>query len=179
MLTDRFCVIGAGAAGLGAMEVLQRRGIAFDCFERSERVGGHWHTDYESLHLITSRDLSGFAGYPMPSDYPVYPSRDQMRGYLESFASDTGVRAHVRFGVRVERVTPLGPAGRDGWQVETSDGPVREYTGVLVCNGHLWDQRIPDYPGEFTGRQIHSGEYRSIDDIEGTRVLTVGSGRPR
>src|SRR6478609_8728688 len=90
MVDERVCVIGAGGAGLGTMEVLQRRGIAFDCFEQSERVGGHWHTDYESLHLITSRDLSGFPGHPMPSHYPVYPSRDQMRGYLERFATETG-----------------------------------------------------------------------------------------
>src|SRR5262245_15520750 len=152
MPTDRFCVIGAGAAGLGAMEVLQRHGIAFDCFERSERVGGHWHTDYESLHLITSLDLSGFAGYPMPSHYPVYPSRDQMRAYLESFASETGVRAHVRFGVSVERIAPIG---HEGWRVTTSDGETRTYAGVLVCNGHLWDPNLPTYPGEFTGRQIH------------------------
>src|SRR5262245_23109057 len=134
MTDDRYCVIGAGAAGLGTMEVLQRRGIAFDCFEQSDRVGGHWHTDYESLHLITSRDLSGFTGYPMPSDFPVYQSRDQMRGYLERFASDTGVRAHVRFGVRVERIEPVGAGGRDGWRVTTSDGETRLYTGVLVCN---------------------------------------------
>lgn len=173
MADDRYCVIGAGAAGLGAMEVLQRHGIAFDCFEQSDRVGGHWHTDYESLHLITSRDLSGFPGYPMPSDYPVYPSRDQMRRYLEGFADHTGVRAHVRFGAQVERVEPIG---RDGWNVRTSDGQTRFYAGVLVCNGHLWDQHIPHYPGEFTGRQLHSGAYRSIDDIEGTRVLTVGAG---
>jgi thioredoxin reductase len=173
MADDRYCVIGAGAAGLGAMEVLQRHGIAFDCFEQSDRVGGHWHTDYESLHLITSRDLSGFPGYPMPSAYPVYPSRDQMRDYLEHFASDTGVRAHVRFGVRVERIEPIG---RNGWQVTASDGETRFYTGVLVCNGHLWDQHVPAYPGEFTGRQLHSGSYRSIDDIQGTRVLTVGAG---
>jgi cation diffusion facilitator CzcD-associated flavoprotein CzcO len=173
---ERVCVIGAGAAGLGTMEVLQRHGIAFDCFEQSDRVGGHWHTDYESLHLITSRDISGFAGHPMPAHYPVYPSRDQMREYLERFASETGVRAHVRFGVRVERVTPLGPAGRDGWRVETSDGETRDYTGVLVCNGHLWNPNVPEYPGEFAGRQIHSGAYRSIDDIQGTRVLTVGAG---
>jgi thioredoxin reductase len=173
---DRVCVIGAGAAGLGAMEVLQRHGIAFDCFEQTDRVGGHWHTDYESLHLITSRDLSGFAGYPMPSHYPVYPSRDQMRDYLEGFASETGVRAHVRFGVRVERITPVGAAGRDGWRVRTSDGETRSYGGVLVCNGHLWDPHVPSYPGAFAGRQIHSGEYRSIDDIAGTRVLTVGGG---
>ncbi|MDA0179854.1 NAD(P)/FAD-dependent oxidoreductase [Solirubrobacter phytolaccae] len=169
-------MIGAGAAGLGAMEVLQRQGIAFDCFEATDRVGGHWHTDYESLHLITSRDLSGFAGYPMPSSYPVYPSRDQMRDYLEGFATETSVRAHVRFGVRVERITPLGAGGQDGWRVQTDDGETREYSGVLVCNGHLQHQHVPDYPGEFTGRQIHSGAYRSIDDIEGTRVLTVGAG---
>jgi thioredoxin reductase len=169
----KVCVIGAGAAGLGAMEVLQRHGIAFDCFEQSERVGGHWHTDYETLHLITSRDLSGFAGYPMPSSYPVYPSRDQMRSYLEGFATETGVRAHVRFGVRVDRITPRG---RDGWFVQTSDGETREYDGVLVCNGHLWHQNLPSYPGEFTGQQIHSGSYRSVDEIEGTRVLTVGAG---
>jgi thioredoxin reductase len=176
MADDRYCVIGAGAAGLGAMEVLQRHGIAFDCFEQTDRVGGHWHTDYESLHLITSRDLSGFTGYPMPSHYPVYPSRDQMRGYLEAFADDTGVRAHVRFGVRVECVEAIGADGRDGWRVTTSDGGTRAYTGVLVCNGHLREQNVPSYPGEFTGRQIHSGSYRSIDDIEGTRVLTVGAG---
>ena len=140
-------------------------------------MGGHWHTDYESLHLITSRDLSGFTGYPMPSDYPVYPSRDQMRDYLEGFASDTGVRAHVRFGVRrrADRRRSAPAAATAGWSRPPTARPAT-YTGVLVCNGHLRDQNLPSYPGEFTGRQIHSGSYRSIDDIEGTRVLTVGAG---
>ena len=46
MLDDRVCVIGAGAAGLGTMEVFQRHGIPFDCFEQTDRVGGHWHTDF-------------------------------------------------------------------------------------------------------------------------------------
>jgi hypothetical protein len=78
--------------------------------------------------------------------------------------------------VCVERITPIGAGGRDGWRVETSDGEARDYSGVLVCNGHLWDPNLPSYPGEFTGRQIHSGAYRSITDIEGTRVLTVGGG---
>ena len=176
MTDDRLCVIGAGASGLGAMEVLQRHDLPFDCFERTDRVGGHWHTDYESLHLITSRDLSGFAGYPMPADYPVFPSRDQMRGYLERFADETGVRDRVTFGIRVERLEPLGLAGRDGWLVSTSDGEEREYAGVVICNGHLWNPNLPSYPGTFTGKQIHSGAYRSIPDLDGTRVLTVGAG---
>jgi cation diffusion facilitator CzcD-associated flavoprotein CzcO len=175
-MDERLCVIGAGAAGLGAMEVLQRRGLDFDCFEQTDRVGGHWHTDYESLHLITSRDLSGFAGHPMPAHYPVYPSRDQMRDYLEGFADETGVRGRVTFGTRVERITPLGSAGSDGWRVETSNGVTRDYAGVVVCNGHLWEPNLPSYPGTFTGQEIHAGVYRSIDDLAGPRVLTVGAG---
>ena len=84
MSSARYCGIGAGAAGLAALHVLRVQGFAVDCFERTDRVGGHWHTDYESLHLITSRDVSGFDGYLMPGRYPVYPSRDQMREYLEN-----------------------------------------------------------------------------------------------
>src|SRR4051794_40921967 len=92
-----------------------------------------------------------------------------MREYLERFATETGVRAHVR----VERIEPIGG---DGWRVQTSAGETWEYAGVLVCNGHLREPNRPSYPGEFAGRQIHSGEYRSIADIEGTRVITVGAG---
>jgi len=151
------CVIGAGAAGLGTIEVLDREGIAFDCYEQTDRVGGHWHTDYESLHLITSRDLSGFPGYPMPSHYPVYPSRDQMLEYLEWFAERTGARERVRFNIRVDRIAPRGD---DGWTVETSDGQKRAYGGVIVCNGHLWNPNLPAYPGTFTGRQSLSSRPR-------------------
>ena len=71
MASSRSCIIGAGAAGMAALQVLTARGFAVECFERTDRVGGHWHTDYDSLHLITSRDVSGFAGFPMPADYPV------------------------------------------------------------------------------------------------------------
>jgi cation diffusion facilitator CzcD-associated flavoprotein CzcO len=52
----------------------------------------------------------------------------------------------------------------------------REYDGVLVANGHLWDQKIPAVPGSYTGKQIHSGSYRNTGDIEGRRVLVIGSG---
>jgi cation diffusion facilitator CzcD-associated flavoprotein CzcO len=82
MTRGSYCLIGAGAAGLGALQVLRDEGFSVDCFERSDRVGGHWHTDYECLHLITPRDSSGFDGFPMPDEYPLFPSRDQMRDYI-------------------------------------------------------------------------------------------------
>ena len=175
----RYCVIGAGAAGLAALQTLLAADREVDCFESRDTVGGHWNTDYEALHLITSRDVTGYAAFPMPSDYPLFPSRDQVTAYLNAFADAHGLRDHVTFGVRVESVVPVpteGSTGSAGWVVTTDDGVVTTYEGVFVANGHLHDQRIPSVPGEFTGQQIHSGSYRSTADLDGTRVLVVGSG---
>ena len=110
-------MIGAGAAGLGALQVLRDEGVSVDCFERSDRVGGHWHSDYESLHLITPRDSSGFEGCPMPAEYPLFPSRDQMRDYILGFAAQHGLGSHIRFNTRRSRqrdrwTRPASPAGR-------------------------------------------------------------------
>ena len=175
----RYCVIGAGAAGLAALQTLLVADREVDCFEASDRVGGHWNTDYEALHLITSRDVTGYADFPMPGDYPLFPSRDHVTAYLNAYADAHGLRDHITFGVQVETVVPVpthGSTGSAGWLVTTSDGRERAYEGVFVANGHLHDQRIPSVPGEFSGKQIHSGSYRSTADVEGTRVLVVGSG---
>lgn len=176
MTTPRYCVIGAGAAGMAAMVALIEAGHDFDCFEATDRVGGHWHTDYDCLHLITPRDGSGFRGHPMPEQWADFPRKDQMLEYLEGYADLHGLRDRVTFGTRVESVVPLGDRGSDGWEVTTSDGATRRYQGVLVANGHNSTPQIPKVPGEFTGRMLHSVEYSNPDDIVGKRVLVVGSG---
>jgi len=175
----RYCVIGAGAAGMSALKQLTDAGYDVDCFEKTGRVGGHWNTDYEALHLITSRDMTFFEGFPMPAEYPHFPRRSQVLSYLRAYAEEFGLDARIRFDTAVESVEPVatdGPVGSAGWRVTLSTGETNEYDGVLVANGHLWDQKIPSFPGEFTGKQIHSGSYTDTGDIDGERVLVVGAG---
>jgi cation diffusion facilitator CzcD-associated flavoprotein CzcO len=171
-----YCLIGAGAAGLGALQVLRDEGFSVDCFERTERVGGHWHSDYDCLHLITPRDSSGFAGFPMPAAYPLFPSRDQMLDYILGFAAEHGLEEAVTFGTEVTAARPLGARGLDGWEVTLGSGERRVYAAVIVANGHLWDPLVPEYPGRFTSHTVHSSRYRSATDFGGGRVLVVGAG---
>lgn len=172
----RYCVIGAGAAGLAAMRALIERGHDFDCFEATDRIGGHWHTDYDALHLITPRDGSGFRGDPMPESWADFPRRSQMVEYIEGHADRFDLRSRVTFNTRVEALTPVGPNAVNGWDVLLSTGETRRYAGVLVANGHNSVPSIPSVPGTFSGRTLHSGEYKNPGDIAGTRVLVVGSG---
>ncbi|GHE27541.1 hypothetical protein GCM10017673_32160 [Streptosporangium violaceochromogenes] len=146
------------------------------CFERTDRVGGHWHTDYEALHLITPRDSSGFADSKMPGTYPMFPSRDQMRDYIVDYGTSGGLTDHIRFSTEVIKVRPVdGDSGR-GWLVTTSDGEVRRFDGVIVANGHLWDPELPALAGRFDGVSLHSCEYTNTQDLKGSRVLVVGPG---
>jgi len=38
----KVCIIGAGSSGMVACKTFAERGIPFDCFEKSDRVGGNW-----------------------------------------------------------------------------------------------------------------------------------------
>jgi thioredoxin reductase len=180
MTSPRYCVIGAGAAGLSALQQLRQAGHHVECFEKTDRVGGHWHTDYEALHLITSRDMTHFEGFPMPADYPHFPRRDQVRAYIESYAAHHGLHDHITFDTEIVSVTPVqgrrGPAGTYGWQVISSRGDEGIFDAVLIANGHLWEARVPEVPGEFTGKELHSSEYNNVQDLDGDRVLVVGAG---
>ncbi|MBV6759500.1 flavin-containing monooxygenase [Rhodococcus opacus] len=176
----RYCVIGAGAAGVSALQQLRQAGHEVVCFEKTDRVGGHWHTDYEALHLITSRDMTMFEDFPMPGHYPHFPRRDQVREYIESYARRHGHYDLITFGTEVLSVTPVdagsGPVGSAGWRVSTSRGDEGVFDGVLVANGHLWSPKIPDVPGEFAGKQLHSSAYNNVGDLDGNRILVVGAG---
>lgn len=170
----RYCVIGAGAAGLAALQVLKTAGHDVDCYEANDVVGGHWHHDYDSLHLITSSRSSGFDGFPMPARYPTYPSRRQMLMYLESFADHFGLREDICHSSQVTQVQATAEGG--GWTVTVAGKHPQGYDAVIVANGHLRVPAIPPQAANFTGQSLHAVDYRNATNILGDRVLVVGAG---
>jgi dimethylaniline monooxygenase (N-oxide forming) len=186
---DRVCVIGAGSSGIAACQVLDARGIAFDCFEAGSQVGGNWRylndnemsSAYRSLHINTSRDVMEYASFPMPKTLPNYPNHYQIAAYFDAYVDHFGLRDKITFRTEVIRVAPLDK----GWEVTVRDrdtGVSRTagYRAVLVANGHHWDPRWPEppFPGadSFTGEQTHAHHYRVPEPYRGKRVLVLGIG---
>jgi len=184
------CIIGAGSSGIAAAQVLQARGIDFDCFEKGSQVGGNWRYEndngmssaYRSLHINTSRRVMAFKSLPMPAGYPDYPDHFQMAAYFDEVVDRYRLRERIRFNTEVLDVTPVeGSVGEWDITVEGSGGrETNRYGAVLVANGHHWDARWPEpaFPGaeDFEGEQIHAHEYREADVLRGKRVLVLGIG---
>lgn len=167
-------VIGAGAVGLGIARGLSQRKIPYDHIDAANAIGGNWaHRIYRSAHIISSKHTTEYPEFPMPDNYPDFPSADQMLDYLRSYAEHFGLVDRVELGTRVEKIQPR-PEGT--WEVELGHEESRLYKGVLVCNGHHWDRRWPDYPGRFEGEFIHSRDYVGPEQLSGKRVLVVGGG---
>ena len=93
-------LIGAGSSGIAAAKALHERGVPFDCFEASDRVGGNWvfgnkngmSSAYSSLHNNTSRDRMEYADFPMPKSLPDFPHHLQIAKYFNDYVDHFGFR---------------------------------------------------------------------------------------
>jgi cation diffusion facilitator CzcD-associated flavoprotein CzcO len=178
----RIAIIGAGPSGIAALKVLRQAGLHdTTCLEQGDRVGGNWvytsgagHSSvFESTHIISSKRLSEFSDFPMPADYPDYPSHRQLLAYFEAYARHFGLYPAIRFHTRVDRATPE-PGG--GWRLTLADGTVERFDHLLVASGHHWDPRMPEYPGTFSGELLHSHAFKTAEPFRAQRVLVIGGG---
>jgi cation diffusion facilitator CzcD-associated flavoprotein CzcO len=173
---SEICVIGARAAGIAAARALTAAGLRFDWYEQATDLGGIWRDGvYDSVHLISSRNTSGYPDAPMPTSWPNFPHREHVWRYLNDYADRFDLRGRITFRRAVNTVAPIDTDGAAGWTVVTGDGR-RDYAAVVIANGHLRAPRLPDHPGRFTGTSLHSGAYRRPTDLEGRRILVVGAG---
>lgn len=174
------CVIGGGVSGIAAVKVLRQRGLAPDAFEKGSQTGGLWRYGndnglsgiYESLRLNTSKTLTAFSDFPMPDDSPDYPDHRQFVKYLDAAIERFGLRSSFQFRTEVVEVSPHGSR----WNVRLADGRTLGYDAVIVASGHHWKPRQPRFPGTFSGRLLHSHEYRTPSEFKNRRVLVVGIG---
>lgn len=179
----RVCVIGAGVGGISMGKALQEYGIPFDCFDARDRIGGIWAFDpdrkytsvWHAMNQNTPRGLYQYSDFPMPDDYPDFPSHQQVHAYLERYVDHFGFRDRIRLNTAVEKAERR----EDGtWRIRLSNGEVRHYDALVVANGHHNEPNFPDYHyrDKFDGDAIHSRFYRYRETYRDKRVLVVGVG---
>ncbi len=184
-VSPRICIIGAGPSGLTTAKNLLQQGISnFIVFEKNECLGGNWSFDeknehssvYETTHIISSKRLSEYEDFPMPPDYPDYPSHVQILKYFNSYAEHFGVTKYIHFKTKVEQIRPLDD---EKWQINYCDEKGEHeaiFDYVFIANGHHWDPFMPEYYGEFKGEILHAHQYKKAAPFKDKKVLVVGGG---
>jgi thioredoxin reductase len=178
------CVIGAGPSGITAAKNLLDEGMNVTVFDYGKDVGGNWvfsetegHSSvFETTHIISSKTLSQYEDFLMPDDYPDYPSHQQLAAYFQAYARHFNLYPYIQFETLVKKCE-LTEGGK--WSVITAKNGVENkqvFDALVVCNGHHWLPRMPQYEGHFDGEFTHSHYVKRFSVFKNKKVLVIGGG---
>ena len=171
-------VIGAGQAGLSAAYHLRRRGLTprrdYVVLDANPGPGGAWQHRWSSLTLGRAHRVYDLPGLPLHAPDPEEPASAVVARYYGEY--ERRFDLPVQRPVKVAAVTsPDGPYGR--LRIDTDAGVWRSRR--LVSATGTWDKpHWPAYPGRerFRGRQLHTHDFRDVEEFRGQHVVVVGGG---
>ncbi|MDO9395355.1 MAG: NAD(P)-binding domain-containing protein, partial [Herbiconiux sp.] len=137
--------------------------------------GGAWQHRWASLTLATVNGIFDLPGMAKPPFGDEEPSREAIPRYFAEYEREQ--RLPILRPVEVTAVRRLDAHPDGPLAVETDAGTWRARF-VVNATGTWTNPVRPTYPGQetFLGRQLHTGEYRSLEEFRGHRVAVVGGG---
>ncbi len=171
MVSTQTLIIGASAAGLASAACLQKEGLEFIILERSSDVASQWRKHYDRLHLHTSKKWSALPFLKFSRTVSKYPSRQDVVNYLDQYAKELDI--HPVFNTEALSLKKEG----EYWITETNNG-IYKSRFVILATGLNHTPKLPDFKGlsSFTGKVLHSSDYKNGSAFSGKKVLVVGFG---
>ena len=177
----RVAVVGAGMIGINAAVKLAEAGFEYRVFEAGDDIGGTWaRNTYPGAAVDTPSHFYSYSFELNPEWTQFYPSGPEYLAYLHRVADKYGVRENVALSTRV-----LGcewVAEHQVWRVTVARPvgivEVYEANAVITATGVLNAPSVPEVPGveTFAGAMMHTAEWDDAVELDGKRVVVLGTG---
>jgi len=83
---------------------------------------------------------------------------------------------HIQFNTLVKSCVRLDNGQWEVTTIKDENEHVEIFTDLVVCNGHHWEPKYPNYSGKFTGDFLHSHQYKKAAPFANKKVLVIGGG---
>ncbi len=175
-------IVGAGFAGLYALQCALNSNRSAVVLERGGDVGGTWYwnrypgarCDVQSMEYSYSFDDALQQDWSWTERYAAQP---EILDYANHVADRFALRPHIRVGTLVTTMTFL--EAHNLWRTETAEGDVFFSRFCIMATGCLSSTNLPDFAGrdDFQGEAYHTGNWpHDPVDFTGKRVGIIGTG---
>ncbi|KAJ3728651.1 FAD/NAD-P-binding domain-containing protein [Lentinula raphanica] len=192
-------IVGAGPSGLVIAKSLLENADAnfpFDpvILEQEHDIGGTFrYRTYEDAHLVSSKQLTSFSDFRAPPSFPDHPSAEAYVYYLRSYIDHFNLSDRIRLNTKVINIKRNSKGGhlvsyvtRDSKDSEWSSEVTTIHAPyIAICTGLHVLPYIPSIPGiehvvaankHIEKPVYHSSEYKKRSELEGKRIMIIGSG---
>lgn len=178
-------VIGAGPTGLGFASRVKAEvpGKSMMIVDAHEDVGGTWHLfRYPGIRSDSDLITYGYQYKPWLKEKAIAPGA-QIKDYLRETVDEFDLAGHLRLGTRVEGLN--WSSADTVWEATLRDVPTGRVEVVrarfVVSGTGYFDHGEgyrPRWEGEqsFAGTLLHAQEWTEDLDVDGKRVVVIGSG---
>lgn len=170
-------VIGGGHWGLQMAARLEHLGLPTLVAEQHDRIGDRWRQRYEGLFLHSTIFTDHFPFLPYPESWPLFPSKNDVANWLETYAN----AMRLRVWTSTEVTGAVFDESQQQWEVTLvrngEECQVR-VAQIVVSIGVFGDPVIPDLPGSerFTGEIRHAARHSGAPEtLRDKRVVVVGA----
>ncbi|MEH6634568.1 MAG: NAD(P)/FAD-dependent oxidoreductase [Halioglobus sp.] len=173
-------IIGTGMSGILAAIRLQQQGIPFLMLEKNAEMTGTWYENtYPGCQVDSANHLYNYIFEPNLEWSGHFSGSAELNAYFNHVIDKYELRQHVRLNSPVHSATFNETDKR--WVVEIeSDGARKTLTAdtVISAVGQLNSPKMPDIEGldSFAGISFHSARWEHKHQLEGKRVIVIGTG---
>jgi dimethylaniline monooxygenase (N-oxide forming) len=176
-------IIGAGVSGLTTAKTCLEYGYSIKVFERDKELGGVWASSqrYPGVTTQNTKDTYYFSDFPMPKNFPQWPSGEQVQSYLTAYAKKFNVFPFIKLSHEITNVNFKD----NKWLITGNNNGVTftEQTDFLIiCNGTFSDPIIPEIKGmdnfiKSGGKILHSTQFHSTEISKDKNIAVIGYGK--
>jgi cation diffusion facilitator CzcD-associated flavoprotein CzcO len=175
-------IIGAGLAGICALQRCLRMGLRVRLYEAGSDVGGVWYWNRYPGARVDSETYT--YGFSLPEELlaewewtELFAPQPEIERYLRFVVDRLDLRRHMSLDTRVVVASYDETGGY--WRVETHTGERVTARYLIAATGSLSAAQLPDYPGidAFAGESHHTARWPAGGvELSGKRVGVVGTG---
>lgn len=177
MTAPRVAVIGAGFGGIAAAHRLRQSGAEVTVYERADRVGGVWRdNDYPGAACDVPSHLYSFS-FAQKDDWTrKFAPQREIRQYIEDTVDAVGLRPALRTGQTLISAEWIDERGE--WRLRFASGLEESCDILIPAVGQMSTPHVPAIPGaeNFRGLAFHSARWDHSADLQGKRVVVLGTG---
>jgi cation diffusion facilitator CzcD-associated flavoprotein CzcO len=177
-------IVGAGISGVGSAYHLTKQlpGTSFVVLEEQETFGGTWWT-HKYPGIRSDSDLHTFGYSFKPWTGPPIATAAEIRSYMGEVIAENELAEHIRYRHRISSASWSSETNL--WTIEAVEldsGEAKTFTAnfLWMCQGYYRHSEgyTPEWRGmdAFKGRIVHPQRWPDDLDIEGQKVVVIGSG---
>jgi 4-hydroxyacetophenone monooxygenase len=173
-------VLGAGMIGLTAAIKLKASGFRYRVIERHGDVGGTWLLNTYPNVAVDTPSVQYSLSFDQNADWTrYYPRGGEYHAYLRTLAERHRILDRIDFHTEMENC--IWDDARNLWRITCRRGGedvVYEANAVIVAFGFITRPLLPKVDGlkTFRGPVVHSGQWDDSIDLDGRKVVVVGTG---